>query len=36
MKVKKMNLEKVNKFMKFATNFMRVVYYVVKFLNLEP
>ena len=36
MKVKKMNLEKVNKFMKFVANFMKVVYYVVKFLNLEP
>ncbi len=36
MLVKKMNLEKANKFMKFVANFLKAAYYVVKFLNLEP
>lgn len=34
--VKKINLEKANKFMKFVANFLKVAYYVVKLLNFEP
>ena len=36
MLVKKINLEKVNKFMTFAANFFKAAYYAVKFLNFEP
>lgn len=36
MLVKKINLEKVNKFMKFAAYFLKAAYYAVKLLNFEP
>ena len=34
--VKKINLEKTNRIMKFVANFLKAAYYVVKLLNLEP
>lgn len=34
--VKKINLEKTNRILKFVANFLKAAYYIVKLLNFEP